>query len=201
VLASFARGQNVAFLVGLAFAVAASANLPTILFSLYWKRFTTSGAVTGILVGLIGSLLLVVIGPNVMGPKGLTLPMSTSCGFELTSGPMKGRVVGPVVLPAPPDHPCPGAGEDAHGVGVVAAAGDGLAVDLGRPRRGASGVVGEGRHGLSQPLVAGPPEAHVAVGAGGVGDRAQAPKHRRRVGLWVGWRQSPHSASIWAALI
>ena len=73
VLASFARGQNVAFLVGLAFAVAASANLPTILFSLYWKRFTTSGAVTGILVGLFGSLLLVVIGPNVMGPKGLIL--------------------------------------------------------------------------------------------------------------------------------
>ena len=70
-LASFARGQNVAFLVGLAFAVAASANLPTILFSLYWKRFTTSGAVTGILVGLFGSLLLVVVGPNVMGPKGL----------------------------------------------------------------------------------------------------------------------------------
>jgi cation/acetate symporter len=73
VFASFSRGQNVAFLVGLAFAVAASANLPTILFSLYWKRFTTSGAVTGILVGLVGSLLLVVIGPNVMGPKGLIL--------------------------------------------------------------------------------------------------------------------------------
>jgi cation/acetate symporter len=73
VLASFARGQNVAFLVGLAFAVAASANLPTILFSLYWKRFNTTGAVVGILVGLIGSLLLVVIGPNVMGPKGLML--------------------------------------------------------------------------------------------------------------------------------
>jgi cation/acetate symporter len=73
VLASFARGQNVAFLVGLAFAVAASANLPTILFSLYWKRFNTNGAVVGILVGLIGSLLLVVVGPNVMGPKGLFL--------------------------------------------------------------------------------------------------------------------------------
>jgi cation/acetate symporter len=71
VLASFARGQNVAFLVGLAFAVAASANLPTILFSLYWKRFNTTGAVVGILVGLLGSLLLVLVGPNVMGPKGL----------------------------------------------------------------------------------------------------------------------------------
>src|SRR5919107_631869 len=72
VLASFARTQNVAFLVGLAFAVAASANLPTILFSLYWKRFNTTGAVVGILVGLFGSLLLVLVGPNVMGPEGLT---------------------------------------------------------------------------------------------------------------------------------
>jgi cation/acetate symporter len=71
VLASFARGQNVAFLVGLAFAVAASANLPTILFSLYWKRFNTAGAVTGILVGLVACLLLVLVGPNVIGPKGL----------------------------------------------------------------------------------------------------------------------------------
>jgi cation/acetate symporter len=73
VLASFARSQNVAFLVGLAFAVAASANLPTILFSLYWKRFNTTGAVVGILVGLFGSLLMVALGPNVMGPKGLFL--------------------------------------------------------------------------------------------------------------------------------
>jgi hypothetical protein len=87
---------------------------------------------------------------------------------------MAGRVVGSAVLPAPPHHSCPGAGEDSHGVGVVAAAGDGLAVDLGRPRRGASGVVGEEGHGLSQPLVAGPPEADVAVGAGVVGDWAQA---------------------------
>lgn len=76
VLASFARGQNVAFLVGLAFAVAASANLPTILFSLYWKRFNTNGAVVGILVGLFGSLFLVLIGPNVMGPKGLIFTSS-----------------------------------------------------------------------------------------------------------------------------
>jgi cation/acetate symporter len=71
VLASFARGLNVAFLVGLAFAVAASANLPTILFSLYWKRFNTTGAVVGILVGLFGCLLMVALGPNVIGPKGL----------------------------------------------------------------------------------------------------------------------------------
>jgi cation/acetate symporter len=73
VLASFARGMNVAFLVGLAFAVAASANLPTILFSLYWKRFNTNGAVVGILVGLFTCLLLVAVGPNVIGAKGLFL--------------------------------------------------------------------------------------------------------------------------------
>jgi cation/acetate symporter len=73
VLGVAARNLNVAFLVGLAFAVAASANLPTILFSLYWKRFNTSGAVVGILVGLISCLVLVAIGPTVIGPKGLML--------------------------------------------------------------------------------------------------------------------------------
>jgi cation/acetate symporter len=71
VLGAAARNLNVAFLVGLAFAVAASANLPTILFSLYWKRFTTTGAVVGILVGLFSCLILVAIGPTVIGPTGL----------------------------------------------------------------------------------------------------------------------------------
>jgi cation/acetate symporter len=66
-----ARNLNVAFLVGLAFAVAASANLPTILFSLYWKRFTTVGAVVGIVVGLFSCLIVVAVGPTVIGPKGL----------------------------------------------------------------------------------------------------------------------------------
>jgi cation/acetate symporter len=73
VLGAAARNLNVAFLVGLAFAVAASANLPTILFSLYWKRFNTIGAVVGILVGLFSCLILVAIGPTVIGPTGLWL--------------------------------------------------------------------------------------------------------------------------------
>jgi cation/acetate symporter len=55
---------NVAFLVALTFAVAASANLPVILFSLYWKRFNTSGAVWGLAIGLLSSLVLILIGPN-----------------------------------------------------------------------------------------------------------------------------------------
>jgi cation/acetate symporter len=57
---------NVAFLVGLAFAVAASANLPVIIFSLYWKRFNTAGAVTGLLVGLSSSIILILVSPDFM---------------------------------------------------------------------------------------------------------------------------------------
>jgi cation/acetate symporter len=58
---------NVAFLVGLAFAVAASANLPVIVLSIFWRRFNTAGAVAGLLVGLAGSIILILISPSVMG--------------------------------------------------------------------------------------------------------------------------------------
>jgi len=61
---------NVAFLVALAFAVAASANLPVIVFSIYWKRFNTLGAVLGLTAGLIGSIALIIIGPAIMGVDG-----------------------------------------------------------------------------------------------------------------------------------
>ena len=61
---------NVAFLVALAFAVAASANLPVILFSIYWKRFNTVGAVSGLLAGLLSSILLILISPSIMGVDG-----------------------------------------------------------------------------------------------------------------------------------
>lgn len=57
---------NVAFLVGLAFAVAASANLPVIIFSIFWKRFNTAGAVSGLTVGLLSSIILILIGPEIM---------------------------------------------------------------------------------------------------------------------------------------
>jgi cation/acetate symporter len=62
-----ANGQNIAFLVALAFAVAASANLPTILYSLFWKRFNTSGAVWSIYGGLTVCLVLIVFSPAVSG--------------------------------------------------------------------------------------------------------------------------------------
>lgn len=57
---------NVAFLVGLAFAVAASANLPVMVFSLFWKRFNTAGAVTGLLIGLASSIVLILVSPDFM---------------------------------------------------------------------------------------------------------------------------------------
>ncbi|EWC62907.1 SSS sodium solute transporter superfamily [Actinokineospora spheciospongiae] len=74
-----ANGQNVAFLVALAFAVAASANLPTILYSLFWKRFNTRGALWSIYGGLISSIVLIVFSPAV---SGTAKSMITSVDFH-----------------------------------------------------------------------------------------------------------------------
>ena len=65
--ASSPTGQNIAFLVALAFAVAASANLPTILYSLFWKRFNTRGALWSIYGGLIICVVLIIFSPVVSG--------------------------------------------------------------------------------------------------------------------------------------
>ncbi|WP_221355054.1 solute symporter family protein [Streptomyces beigongshangae] len=66
-LGALARDLNVAGLVALAFAVAASANLPTILYSLFWKRFTTQGALWSIYGGLVTAVGLVLFSPVVSG--------------------------------------------------------------------------------------------------------------------------------------
>ncbi len=58
-------GLNVSFMVGLAFAVAASANFPALLLALTWRRFNTAGAITGVLFGVISSVGLVIISPTV----------------------------------------------------------------------------------------------------------------------------------------
>jgi len=76
-----ANGQNIAFLVSLAFAVAACANLPSILMTLYWKRFTTRGSVWSIYTGLLGSILLIVFSPAISSPT-WTNPVAW---FPLTS--------------------------------------------------------------------------------------------------------------------
>jgi cation/acetate symporter len=67
VLGVLAKDLNVAFLVALAFAVAASGNLPAILYSLFWKRFNTTGAVSAIYGGLISAVVLVFFSPVVSG--------------------------------------------------------------------------------------------------------------------------------------
>jgi cation/acetate symporter len=66
-LGLLARDLNVAFLVGLAFAVAASANLPVLLYSLFWRGFTTRGAVWSVYGGLVPAVVLVLLSPVVSG--------------------------------------------------------------------------------------------------------------------------------------
>jgi Na+(H+)/acetate symporter ActP len=94
-----ANGQNVAFLVALAFAFAASANLSTLLYSLFWRRFNTTGTLWGMYGGLIACLVLVLFSPVVSGapdaifkgidfawfplknPGLVSIPFSFLCGF------------------------------------------------------------------------------------------------------------------------
>ncbi len=59
------KGQNVAFMVGLAFAIACSANFPPLLMSIVWRRFNTTGAVAAMLTGSVLSVLLIVLSPTV----------------------------------------------------------------------------------------------------------------------------------------
>jgi cation/acetate symporter len=64
-----AKGQNVAHLVALAFAVAASANFPCVLLTMYWKRCNTGGIVLGMVVGTVAAVGLTLVSPNVTYPK------------------------------------------------------------------------------------------------------------------------------------
>ncbi|MEU7526417.1 cation acetate symporter [Saccharothrix sp. NPDC042600] len=80
-----ANGQNIAFLVALAFAVAASANLPTILYSLFWKRFNTSGALWSIYGGLAVTITLIVLSPAVSGNAKAMFPTADFDVFPLSN--------------------------------------------------------------------------------------------------------------------
>ncbi|NMI00468.1 cation acetate symporter [Pseudonocardia acidicola] len=97
-----ARGQNVAFLVSLALALAASANLSTIVYTLYWRRFNTAGALASIYSGLVSCLILIIFSPTVSGtstsifrgfdihwfplsnPGIVSIPLSFLCGYVAT---------------------------------------------------------------------------------------------------------------------
>jgi cation/acetate symporter len=80
-----AKGQNVAHLVALAFAVAASSNLPAVLLTLYWKRCNTGGVVLGMLVGGFAAIALVMVSPN------MTYPLQARAAAQATidAAPLK----------------------------------------------------------------------------------------------------------------
>jgi cation/acetate symporter len=84
-LGILAAEQNIAFLVALAFAVAAAANLPTILYSLYWPRFNTRGALWSMYGGLISTIVLIVFSPAVSGAKTAMLPNVDFAWFPLAN--------------------------------------------------------------------------------------------------------------------
>ena len=84
-LGILANGQNVAFLVALAFAVAAAANLPTIVYSLYWARFNTRGALWSMYGGLISTIVLIVFSPAVSGAKTAMIPGADFAWFPLAN--------------------------------------------------------------------------------------------------------------------
>jgi cation/acetate symporter len=85
VLGILAMGQNVAFLVALAFAVAASANLPTLLYSLFWTRFNTVGALFSSYGGLITCLVLIIFSPAVSGSRSAMFPHADFAWFPLAN--------------------------------------------------------------------------------------------------------------------
>jgi cation/acetate symporter len=89
------KGQNVAFMVGLAFAVAASGNFPALVLSIFWRGYTTAGAVASILTGTLASLALIALSPTIMvdlmgadtaifplkNPAVVTIPLGFAAGI------------------------------------------------------------------------------------------------------------------------
>ncbi|MGQ9365468.1 cation acetate symporter [Azospirillum sp. ST 5-10] len=82
------ENQNVAFMVGLAFAIAASANFPVLLMSMFWGRMTTRGAVLGGWIGLISAVVMLVLGPTVwkavLGHEAAIFPYQNPGLFSVT---------------------------------------------------------------------------------------------------------------------
>ncbi|GGK65297.1 sodium/solute symporter [Rufibacter glacialis] len=91
------KGQNVAFMVGLAFSIAASANFPALLMSIIWKRFTTKGAVWSIATGAILSLVLIVLSPtimvDIMGYEEAIFPLKNPALVSMSGAFLMGIVV------------------------------------------------------------------------------------------------------------
>jgi cation/acetate symporter len=92
------KGQNVAFMVSLAFAIAASGNFPALLLSIFWRRLTTAGAVSSMVFGTVATLVLIYLSPTIQvdilkhttasfplkNPALLTIPMSFVIGITVS---------------------------------------------------------------------------------------------------------------------
>jgi cation/acetate symporter len=92
------KGQNVAFMVSLAFAIAASGNFPALLLCIFWRGCTTGGAVASMVVGTVGTLTLIALSPTVQmdilgrpdawfplkNPALVTLPASFAAGIVVS---------------------------------------------------------------------------------------------------------------------
>ncbi|HVF60937.1 MAG TPA: sodium/solute symporter [Thermoanaerobaculia bacterium] len=91
------KGQNVAFMVGLAFAIACSANFPALLLSIVWRRFTTRGAVASILTGAVLTVVLIVLSPTVwvdlLGNSTAPFPLRNPAIVSMTISILVGVVV------------------------------------------------------------------------------------------------------------
>ena len=94
------KGQNVAFMVGLAFAIAASANFPALVLAIFWRGYTTAGAVTSMVLGTVTTLGLIWLSPTIQvdvlkhdaawfplkNPALITIPLSFAAGIVVSSG-------------------------------------------------------------------------------------------------------------------
>ena len=92
------KGQNVAYMVGLAFAIAASANFPALVLSIFWRKFTTRGAQMSMLAGTASSLALIYLSPTIQidvlrnssawfplrNPGLVSIPLSFAVGFMIS---------------------------------------------------------------------------------------------------------------------
>jgi cation/acetate symporter len=97
VLGLLFKGQNVAFMVGLAFSIAASANFPALILSILWKPFTTKGAVASIVTGTALSILLIFLSPtvwvNILGYEEAIFPLKNPALISFPAAFLTGIII------------------------------------------------------------------------------------------------------------
>jgi cation/acetate symporter len=91
------QGQNVAYMVGLTFSIAASCNFPALMLAIFWKRLTTAGAVSSIVFGAVATVVLIILGPTVwvalLGHDHAIFPLKNPALFTMTGAFLVGIVV------------------------------------------------------------------------------------------------------------